>query len=106
LHTPPRLLPTGRAQRSCFPPATRNEEIAMTLQFAAPGTAAAKMADEPLAVLFDRDDTLIADVPYNGEPDAVEPVPGAREELQQLRRAGLKIGVGANTSIEARGFCQ
>ncbi len=76
----------------------------MTLQFAAPSTAAARMAEQPLAVLFDRDDTLIADVPYNGDPDAVEPVPGAREELQHLRAAGLKIGVVTNQSGVARGY--
>ena len=30
----------------------------------------------PAAVLFDRDGTLVVDVPYNGDPDAVVPVPG------------------------------
>lgn len=76
----------------------------MTLQLAASSTAAAKMAEQPLAVLFDRDDTLIADVPYNGDPDAVEPVPGARAEIQHLREAGLKVGVVTNQSGVARGY--
>src|SRR5882757_10667738 len=31
------------------------------------------------AVLFDRDSTLIDDVPYNGDPGRVVPVPGARD---------------------------
>ena len=41
----------------------------------------------PAAVLFDRDGTLIDDVPYNGDPDRVRPMPGARQALDQLRRA-------------------
>ncbi|XQN49755.1 haloacid dehalogenase, partial [Glutamicibacter creatinolyticus] len=39
----------------------------------------------PRAVLFDRDDTLVVDVPYNGDPDLVRPVPGAGQVLQALR---------------------
>ena len=31
----------------------------------------------PAAVLVDRDGTLVRDVPYNGDPDRVEPIPGA-----------------------------
>lgn len=55
------------------------------------------------AVLFDRDDTLVHDVPYNGDPDRVRPVPGAREALDRLRRAGLRLGVVSNQSGLARG---
>src|SRR3954462_133008 len=33
----------------------------------------------PDLVLFDRDGTLVHDVPYNGDPDLVRPVDGARE---------------------------
>ncbi|MEU1967212.1 haloacid dehalogenase, partial [Micromonospora sediminicola] len=29
------------------------------------------------AVLLDRDGTLVEDVPYNGDPEKVRPVPGA-----------------------------
>ncbi|MDT7684023.1 MAG: hypothetical protein QOG57_4333, partial [Pseudonocardiales bacterium] len=32
-------------------------------------------------VLFDRDGTLVVDVPYNGDPERVEPMPGARQAL-------------------------
>jgi histidinol phosphatase-like enzyme len=39
------------------------------------------------AVLFDRDGTLVRDVPYNGDPDAVVPVPGARDAVARLRAA-------------------
>ena len=31
------------------------------------------------AVLFDRDGTLVVDVPYNGNPDLVRPMPGAAD---------------------------
>ena len=34
------------------------------------------------AVLFDRDGTLIEDVPFNGDPARVRPMPGAREALE------------------------
>jgi HAD superfamily hydrolase (TIGR01662 family) len=56
------------------------------------------------AVLFDRDGTLVDDVPYNGDPQLVRPVPGAREAVQRLRAAGLKVGVVTNQSGIARGL--
>jgi HAD superfamily hydrolase (TIGR01662 family) len=52
----------------------------------------------PGAVLLDRDDTLIVDVPYNGDPAKVEPMPGAREALQRLRQAGIPTAVISNQS--------
>jgi len=55
------------------------------------------------AVLFDRDGTLIADVPYNGDPAMVTPMPGARAALDRLRAAGLRLGVVTNQSGLARG---
>jgi HAD superfamily hydrolase (TIGR01662 family) len=55
------------------------------------------------AVLFDRDGTLVVDVPYNGDPARVEPMPGARAALDRLRAAGLKLGVVTNQSGLARG---
>lgn len=55
------------------------------------------------AVLFDRDGTLVEDVAYNGDPDKVRPVPGAREALDQLRAAGLRLGVVTNQSGIGRG---
>jgi histidinol-phosphate phosphatase family protein len=55
------------------------------------------------AVLFDRDGTLIADVPRNRDPGRVRPVPGAREAIDRLRRAGLRTGVVTNQSAVARG---
>jgi histidinol-phosphate phosphatase family protein len=55
------------------------------------------------AVLFDRDGTLIVDVPYNGDADAVRPMPGAAAALRRLRAAGLRVGVVSNQSGLARG---
>jgi histidinol-phosphate phosphatase family protein len=52
----------------------------------------------PAAVLFDRDGTLVRDVPYNGDPERVEPMPGARPALDRLRRAGVKLAVVSNQS--------
>lgn len=56
------------------------------------------------AVLFDRDGTLVLDVPYNGDPDQVRPVAGVRAALDRLRAAGLKLGVVTNQSGLARGL--
>ncbi|MCW3845260.1 HAD-IIIA family hydrolase [Micromonospora yasonensis] len=56
------------------------------------------------AVLLDRDGTLIEDVPYNGDPEKVRPVPGAREALERLRAAGLRLAVVTNQSGLARGY--
>jgi histidinol-phosphate phosphatase family protein len=58
----------------------------------------------PEAVLFDRDGTLIVDVPYNGDADRVLPVDGASEALDRLRAAGVKTGVVSNQSGVARGL--
>jgi histidinol-phosphate phosphatase family protein len=56
------------------------------------------------AVLFDRDGTLVEDVPYNGDPQRVRPVPGARDAVARLRAAGIKVGVVSNQSGVARGL--
>lgn len=57
----------------------------------------------PLAVLFDRDDTLIDDVPYNGDPSLVVPRPGAQEALDALRTRGILTAVVTNQSGVGRG---
>ena len=58
----------------------------------------------PQAVLFDRDGTLVVDVPYNGDPDLVQPVPGARAALDRLRAAGVPTALVSNQSGIARGL--
>ncbi len=54
-------------------------------------------------VLFDRDGTLVHDIPYNGDPDLVEPMPGARAALDRLRAAGVRVGMVTNQSGVADG---
>ncbi|MFE4078847.1 HAD-IIIA family hydrolase [Arthrobacter sp. NtRootA1] len=56
------------------------------------------------AVLFDRDGTLVVDVPYNGDPQLVRPMDSARSALDLVRRAGLATGVLSNQSGVARGL--
>ncbi|MFF5426171.1 MULTISPECIES: D-glycero-alpha-D-manno-heptose-1,7-bisphosphate 7-phosphatase [unclassified Streptomyces] len=58
----------------------------------------------PDAVLFDRDGTLIVDVPYNGDPRRVRPLPGAGEATALLRSLGVPTGVVSNQSGVARGL--
>jgi D-glycero-D-manno-heptose 1,7-bisphosphate phosphatase len=55
-------------------------------------------------VLFDRDGTLIRDVPYNGDPDRVEPMPTVPRALALLRERGIAVGVITNQSGVARGL--
>lgn len=58
---------------------------------------------QPSAVLFDRDGTLVVDVPYNGDPARVQPMPGARDALARLRDAGVAVGMVSNQSGVALG---
>ncbi|MCC3275533.1 MULTISPECIES: D-glycero-alpha-D-manno-heptose-1,7-bisphosphate 7-phosphatase [unclassified Arthrobacter] len=62
------------------------------------------MPSPPRAVLFDRDGTLIVDVPYNGDPELVQAVPGAADVLARLRRDGIPVGVVTNQSGIGRGL--
>jgi histidinol-phosphate phosphatase family protein len=55
-------------------------------------------------VLFDRDGTLIVDVPYNGDPDRVVLMPTAREAVDVLRESGVPFAVVSNQSGVARGL--
>lgn len=54
------------------------------------------------AVLFDRDGTLIEDVPYNSDPEQVRPVPGAVAACRHVREAGLPVAVVSNQSAIGR----
>jgi HAD superfamily hydrolase (TIGR01662 family) len=58
----------------------------------------------PLAVLLDRDGTLIHDVPYNGDPGLVLPQAGVRRSLDRLRARGILLGIVSNQSGIARGL--
>jgi D-glycero-D-manno-heptose 1,7-bisphosphate phosphatase len=60
-------------------------------------------AHRPAAVLFDRDGTLVVDVPYCGDPRLVRPLPTARQALDRLRAARIPTGVVTNQSGIGRG---
>jgi histidinol-phosphate phosphatase family protein len=60
--------------------------------------------DPPLAVLLDRDDTIIEDGPYLRDPGGVRPMPGAPDALGRLRREGLLLAVVTNQSGVAKGL--
>jgi HAD superfamily hydrolase (TIGR01662 family) len=62
-----------------------------------------KAADHP-AVLFDRDGTLVEDVPYNGDPALVALRPGARAAVDLLRANGINLGIVSNQSGVGRGL--
>jgi histidinol-phosphate phosphatase family protein len=66
--------------------------------------AAGRWPSRPRAVLFDRDGTLVRDVPYNGDPRLVMPMPGAAAALAKARAHGLRTGVVSNQSGIARGL--
>lgn len=56
------------------------------------------------AVFFDRDDTLIKNVPYLGDPSLVSLMPQARESLEILKKNGFKLFVVSNQSGVGRGY--
>lgn len=68
------------------------------------GDRAVRIPVKPCAVVFDRDGTIVYDVPYNGDPLAVRPVEGLREKLDALRAAGIPLAVVSNQSGIARGM--
>jgi len=58
----------------------------------------------PELVMLDRDGTLVEDVPYNGDPALVRPLPGVREALDRLRQEGVRLVVVSNQSGVGRGL--
>jgi len=61
-------------------------------------------SSETRAVLFDRDGTLVTDVPYNSNPRLVESMPTAVAAVRLLRRHRLRLGIVSNQSGVARGL--
>jgi histidinol-phosphate phosphatase family protein len=57
----------------------------------------------PRAVFLDKDGTVVEDVPYNVDPARIRLVPGAREGLRALHRAGYRLAVVSNQPGVARG---
>jgi D-glycero-D-manno-heptose 1,7-bisphosphate phosphatase len=62
------------------------------------------VTEKATAVLFDRDGTLVEDVPYNGDPRLVKPMPGARDAVGLLRSRRVRLGVVTNQSGVGRGL--
>ena len=107
-------------QRILPGPRSRREIVTMLITSAAipplaiwhrlRGEVATRRADpppseeRPKAILFDRDGTLIENVPYLADPGRVQPVPGAGQTLAALRRNGIAVGVVSNQSGVARGL--
>jgi D-glycero-D-manno-heptose 1,7-bisphosphate phosphatase len=56
------------------------------------------------AVFFDRDDTLMVNVPYLGDPKLVEPFAEAAEALAALAKKGFLLFVVSNQSGVGRGL--
>src|SRR5262245_36696069 len=63
-----------------------------------------RMSAKRPAVFLDRDGTLIADVPYVGDPAHVRHLPGSADAIQRLRRAGFACVVVSNQSAVGRGM--
>lgn len=56
------------------------------------------------AVFFDRDNTLMYNVPYLGDPNRVVLMPGAKEAVKRLHQARFKIILITNQSGVGRGL--
>jgi len=56
------------------------------------------------AVFLDRDDTLIENVPYLGDPGKVQLLPGTQDALQKLHHSGLPLIVVSSQSGVGRGL--
>ncbi len=56
------------------------------------------------AIFFDRDDTLIKDVPYSGDPSKVQLLPYVREAMEILSQHGFLMFLVSNQSAVGRGL--
>ncbi|QIJ61282.1 HAD-IIIA family hydrolase [Streptomyces sp. JB150] len=100
---PEDVLVRARARgRAEWPATGRGERPATGRQ--GPVAAVGLGGGLPSAVLFDRDGTLVVDVPYNGDPARVVPMPTARAAVEAVRARGVAVGVVSNQSGVARGL--
>ena len=56
------------------------------------------------AVFFDRDNTIIEDIPYNGDPDKVILMQGALEAMKHCQYLGYELIIITNQSGVGRGY--
>ena len=61
------------------------------------------MPHDPFLLLMDRDGTLMVDVGYPNDPDAVRLLPGAAEAVREMVKLGAVPAVVSNQSGIARG---
>jgi histidinol-phosphate phosphatase family protein len=87
-----------------MPPVATARWTTGTLRARRLARAAGPLPAPPLAVLLDRDDTLIHDVPYNKDPELVLAKPGVRCALARLRDRGIRLGIVSNQSGVAQGL--
>lgn len=87
-----------------IPPVATGHTLAGLVRHATAGPWDATESARPELVLFDRDGTLVVDVPYNGDPARVVPMPGAQRAIRRLRDRGLRLGVVTNQSGVGRGL--
>lgn len=66
--------------------------------------ASGQATGKALAVLLDRDGTLIRDVGHLSRVEKIELLPGVPEAIRLLRRNGLKVVIVTNQSAVGRGF--
>ena len=92
------------ATSTLLPPIAVAHRAAGWMRVVARAWGADRARRDTSAVLFDRDGTLVIDVPYNGDAGRVRLVPGAREALHRLRRAGVPVAVITNQSGVGRGL--
>jgi histidinol-phosphate phosphatase family protein len=78
--------------------------VAVWHRLAGEWTHRSAVAEPVLAVLLDRDDTIIEDGPFLNDPAGVRPLPGAAHALTRLRNSGLLLGIVTNQSGVARGL--
>jgi histidinol-phosphate phosphatase family protein len=91
---------------ACIPPAATYHRVRAWLRWfrLREQLRVSNAASRPEAVLFDRDGTLVVDVPYNRDPSRVVPMPGAKRAVERLRRAGIPTAVISNQSGVGRGW--
>jgi histidinol-phosphate phosphatase family protein len=99
----PAEVATMLGTSAAIPPAAVAHAAVGAVRAVREGARAPGGGTRPQAVLFDRDGTLVVDVPYNGDPRLVRPVAGARPALERLRAADVPTAVVTNQSGVARG---
>jgi Fe-Mn family superoxide dismutase len=104
-------MPADEKQRECRDQAARRERhggcsLGGAMLPRTTGRDGAAHLDEPgrPAVFFDKDGTLVEDVPYDADPARIRLAPRAAEGCARLAAAGYRLIVVSNQSGVARGY--